>query len=340
MYAYQMEQKSKIDEDVITVFIPVLNEEESIPQLISDLKNLQKNLLNERVILEVLIHDNCSTDKSWELICQAKNEFVLFKAFKFRRNIGYQSSLTMSFTHASGAALIVYQCDQQDPMDLILDMCTHWRNGSKCVVGVAQKRNESIKEKIGRYIFIKLLKSVSDLRINFWFTDFYLLDKSLYRQLIGLPIANQFIRGYIVENFKIDSYIPYTRIKRAKGISKFKYFSKYSLAFDALLLHSNKLLRRINFTTVIISVFSLILGVIICVNFFFKNESINLLIAISSTITILIGTLTILLLGLILEFIIRIYKKFHSIPDHQYFNESFFSEILKIQNSAPGNRIR
>ena len=335
-----MGHKSMIGKDVITLFIPVLNEEESIPQLISDLKNLQKNLLNERLILEVLIHDNCSTDKSWELICQAKNEFILFKAYKFRRNIGYQSSLTMSFTHASGAALIVYQCDQQDPIDLIFDMCTRWRNGSKCVVGVAQKRNESIKEKIGRYIFIKLLKSVSDLRINFWFTDFYLLDKSLYRQLIGLPIANQFIRGYIVENFKIDSYIPYTRIKRAKGISKFKYFSKYSLAFDALLLHINKLLRRINFTAVIISVLSLLIGISICVNYFLKKESINLLIAISSTISILIGTLTILLLGLILEFIIRIYKKFHSIPDYQYYNESFFSEVLGTQDSALRNKIK
>ena len=335
-----MGHKSMIGKDVITLFIPVLNEEESIPQLISDLKNLQKNLLNERLILEVLIHDNCSTDKSWELICQAKNEFILFKAYKFRRNIGYQSSLTMSFTHASGAALIVYQCDQQDPIDLIFDMCTRWRNGSKCVVGVAQKRNESIKEKMGRYIFIKLLKSVSDLRINFWFTDFYLLDKSLYRQLIGLPIANQFIRGYIVENFKIDSYIPYTRIKRAKGISKFKYFSKYSLAFDALLLHSNKLLRRINFTAVIISVLSLLIGISICVNYFLKKESINLLIAISSTISILIGTLTILLLGLILEFIIRIYKKFHSIPDYQYYNESFFSEVLGTQDSALRNKIK
>lgn len=317
----------------LTIFIPVFNEAESLPKLFSDLLIVDKKFRDINVILEILIHDNSSSDMSWELITNRSAQFLNFRAYRFNKNIGYQQSLALSFTKASGLALIVYQSDQQDPIDLVFEMYELWKQGNKCIVGVAKNRADGIAEKIGRLVFVRLFKTASDIKIKEWFTDFYLLDQALYKQFAELPLLNQFIRGRIIESFTIDKFIPYDRLPRLSGKSKFNFAGKYSLALDALLLHSSRVIRKVTIFGVSLSIIGFIFGVIFSVIFYNNSDHIRFAIAVTGSIGILLSSMLIILLGVVLEFLIRIHKRLHSSIESVNFIQKLISETIEITNS-------
>jgi len=321
-----------IEKNTLTIFVPVFNEADSLPKLFSKLIEIDKKFRDINVILEILIHDNSSADTSWELITNWSAHFSNFRAYRFNRNIGYQQSLTLSFAKASGSAMVVYQSDQQDPIELVFEMYELWKQGNKCIVGVAKNRADGIAEKIGRRVFVRLFKTASDIKIKEWFTDFYLLDQSLYQQFAELPLLNQFIRGRIIESFTIDKFIPYDRLPRMSGKSKFNFAGKYSLALDALLLHSSKVIRKVTIFGVSLSTIGFIFGVIFSAIFYNNGDHIRFAIAMTGSIVIMLSSILIILLGVVLEFLIRIHKRLHSSVDSVNFIPTLISETIEIAN--------
>jgi glycosyltransferase involved in cell wall biosynthesis len=247
----------------LTIFLPVCNEIDSMPDIELALNEMNRQISSLGGELEILIHDNMSTDGSWEFL-QSMSTRLKIRAYKMRKNIGYQESLALAFDHANGDAFAILQSDLQDPPELIIEMYQMWLSGAKSIVGIPQMRHESLKDKLGRSIFVKIFKGSSDLEKFNWFTDFYLLDRSIYKNYSGLPLINQFIRGRLVNDFVFEFTVPYVRHGRKKGTSKFSFGRKYTLAIDALLLHSQKLIRRM-----------VVIG--ICVSFLFFVTSLGLL---------------------------------------------------------------
>ena len=296
----------------LALFIPVFNEEENLDDLFMDMRILSEKLLEREIRLKLFLIDNHSIDNSWSKIVQHLQDFPHSSAISLVRNIGYQQSLTLSFTLIEADALVVYQSDRQDPIEVIIEMCEAWRAGKKCVVGVATNRAENISERIGRFVFVKLFSSSSDFPNFRWFTDFYLLDRSLYKQFQFLPMENQFIRGRILEDFSIDSYISYNRKKRERGKSKFNFAKKYQLALDAILLHASRIIRRVTLISASMSaLFILAFTTIIFLQIIVISNS-NVKSQITSSFGLLLLSLLIFLLSIVLEYLRRIYSIFQS----------------------------
>jgi len=233
------------------VFVPVYNEEENIEELFNQLGELREKLLPIGIELSLLIHDNQSTDNSWLLIKKYIKKFPNSKAIRMTHNIGYQQSLTVSFSNLNTDAYVVYQSDLQDPISVILKMSDLWLQGTLCILAVPVNRAETFLEMLGRRIFVLLFKASSEFENFKWFTDFYLLDRVLYKRFSGLPLNYQFIRGRILETFPVDTVIEYQRSKRAKGESKFSFAKRYSLAVDAILLHASRGIRVLTISGVV-----------------------------------------------------------------------------------------
>ena len=306
----------------LAVFIPVLNEEENLDDVFMEMKKLSERLLDLKILLKLLIIDNHSDDKSWSKIVQHLDDFPGSAAVSLVRNIGYQQSLTLSFTLIEADAMVIYQSDRQDPIEVITTMCNAWLEGKNCVVGVAKNRAENLSERIGRFVFVKLFSSSSDFTNFSWFTDFYLLDKSLYKQLQNLPLENQFIRGRILEDFKVESYISYTRKKRSKGKSKFNFAKKYQLALDAILLHASRFIRRLTLVSAsisLISILALALSIIIQV---ISGSPLSTRSGLPMTFGLLLLSLLIFLVSIVLEYLRRIYalsqsRKFEGVAQYR-----------------------
>jgi glycosyltransferase involved in cell wall biosynthesis len=289
------------------IFIPVFNEEENLAELFDELQRLRSKLVLLGINLTLLIHDNHSTDNSWNQIKKQIMDFPGSRAIRFKKNIGYQPSLTFAFSLLDSDCMVVYQSDQQDPLLLIIEMVKLWKKGNRCVVAIANNRAENLADKVGRMIFTNIFRSSSDIKNFKWFTDFYLLDRNLYSQFKHLPLQNQFIRGRILDSFNIDHVLYYKRKPRVNGISKFNFRSKYSLALDGILLHATRVFRRLTIFGFCSSILLMLIFLFQAFSFIFGIPIFANGLGSGFSFAVVLSSFSIFLLSLVLEYLRRIY---------------------------------
>ncbi len=296
---------------VVSIFFPVKNELQNLPRLKEEAKNLHEKILELGITPDFFIHDNNSTDGSWDYIKNWADSFPL-RAFRLRSDIGYQESLALAFDNAIGEGFMIIQSDLQDPPSVALEMIRMWANGAQSVVGIPDNRSESFTEKFGRLSFLFLFRKSSDFSKFEWFTDFYLLDHSLYKNYRSLPLVNQFIRGRLLEDFSFQHKLKYVRLERKKGATNFRFVKRYNLAMSALLLHSTRIIRRMTLLSVLLGVGSVFVSAILfalSITGVLNSSKIGLY----GVGVLLFTNLTIVtvLFGVVLEYLLRIHKRLH-----------------------------
>ncbi|MEI6059806.1 MAG: glycosyltransferase family 2 protein [Bacteroidota bacterium] len=103
----------------ITVIIPLLNEEESLPELC---QWIERVMLENKYSYEILLVDDGSTDNSWKVVQQLHQGDPRIKGIKFRRNYGKSAALNTGFKVAGGDVVITMDADLQDSPDEIPGM--------------------------------------------------------------------------------------------------------------------------------------------------------------------------------------------------------------------------
>jgi glycosyltransferase involved in cell wall biosynthesis len=102
----------------LSVVVPLYNEEESLPELVAWIWRVTQN----KYKTEVILIDDGSSDDSWKIIEQLKNEYPFINAIRFRRNYGKSAALNVGFTYASGNVVITMDADLQDSPDEIPEL--------------------------------------------------------------------------------------------------------------------------------------------------------------------------------------------------------------------------
>jgi glycosyltransferase involved in cell wall biosynthesis len=300
----------------LSIVIPVYNEELNLVNFFERLENQLKIIDSKNLSYELIINDNSSNDKSWELICQASTGYKII-AHRFARNYGFQASLMFGLKKSNGKIVIVLQSDLQDPPEIIVNLLDeHKKTNFPVILAVPKKRTDRFFLRTMRGIFYKILQILSDYTIIKNTQDFYLLTRPVVNEIIQSPVFNQFIRTRIIENYGTNlSIISYEKEIRRKGMSSFNFTRLYSLAMDAFLMQSAKFLR---FLTIISGLIFILGGIIIIVAFtaFILGYKFPVS-GYTSLLFLLIFNLVVATLGfsLTLEYLMRQHKfNFH--PDH------------------------
>src|SRR5690606_22419427 len=130
----------------ISVVIPLYNEEESLPELVSWIESVMEK---HQFDYEVLLIDDGSTDKSWEVIANLSTKNKSVKRIRFRRNYGKSAGLNVGFDHAAGDVVITMDGDLQDSPDEIPDLFKLNKNdGFDLISGWKKKRYDPISKTI------------------------------------------------------------------------------------------------------------------------------------------------------------------------------------------------
>ncbi len=148
----------------LSVVIPLLNEEESLPEL---LEWIVRVMAQNNYTYEVLFVDDGSTDTSWEVIQQlaSKNEHV--RGIKFRRNYGKSAALNQGFQECNGDVIITMDADLQDSPDEIPDLYKMITDdGFDLVSGWKQKRFDPITKTIPTKLFNAATRKMSGIELN------------------------------------------------------------------------------------------------------------------------------------------------------------------------------
>lgn len=294
---------------LLTIGIPVKNEATNIPELKKVIEEVVEKINKKNIDVEIIINDNNSNDDSLLLLESWQKDFPIIRLFSLKNTISFQASIKSMMSNANGDAFVVYQSDLQDPAELILAFIDYWLSGYEIVAGVITKREEFIISRLSRIIFYRMLKIVADDFFIAGFQDFYLISRRVYSSLVNLPDEGLYLRGHISSKFDNIMQLPYQRNKRVSGSTSFNFARKYSLALDAILLFGTRFIRILSVTSFLIFIVSTFLGIVLGVSYILGYRfpikgwaSISLFIL---TLISIIG----LAIGLILEYLIRIYKQ-------------------------------
>ena len=192
---------------------------------------------------EFVFSDNCSTDGSWEKLKEMSLYDQRIRGIRFSRDIGYQESILKNYLYSSGDALIQYDADMQDPLEVMSDFLYEWERGAQVVMGVRISRGESKFDQVFRKLGYRFLSWISDDALKNDIGDFRLVDRKLVEKLKALNTNEIYLRGVVTSLGFREAYVPYRRRIRIHGLSKFSKIKVMRLGFRGLAMHSNKLLR-------------------------------------------------------------------------------------------------
>ncbi len=291
----------------ISIVIPAYNEALTLPILI---REVTQNLFKMEVDFEIIVIDDGSEDDTWSVLksCFRKNEQL--RCIRFTRNFGKESAIYAGLKMSLGAVAIVMDADLQHPPDLLPEMIRIWEStGVHIVEAVKEQRQvESGIRAIGSYLFYHLfLKTAGlDLRSS---SDYKLLDRKLIEQYLNLHENIRFFRG-LTKWFGYSSYViyysPSDRFGEKKK-SRWTIKNLFEFARNSLISFSVIPLRFVTWLGLATFLTSLMLGV---QTLWMKISGL----AVEGFTTVIlvtlgIGSVIMMSLGLIGEYIARIYEE-------------------------------
>ena len=301
------------DRKMLSIIIPVYNEEENI-KIAYDLITAVMLDIHEKYDYELLFTDNHSTDNTFEILQKLAQTDVHVRLLRFSKNFGYQKSILTGYLYATGDMAIQLDCDMQDPPELIPEFLRYWEMGYKVVYGIRKSRKENWCINSLRKIFYKLINILSEDYLPKDAGDFRLIDRKVINVLKQIQDSQPYIRGTIASVGFNQVGIPYDRNARISGKSKFKSGDMISLAMDGILNHSITPLRIATFIGFSVSILAVILSLIYFIGKLIYGPLWDAGFA-TTTVLILISIgLNGFFLGIIGEYIGRIYKQVKKQP--------------------------
>lgn len=303
------------EKKLISIITPVFNEKENIHYYYDRITKATDGL-SDRYDFEFIISDNCSTDNSFALLKEIAQRDSRFKIFRLSRNYGYQKSIWTGYCQAKGDAAIEFDCDLQDPPELLPQFIKKWEEGYKIIYGVRNKRAESfLKTKqivdfpFVRKIFYKLINLMSEVEMPENAGDFIFMDKVVLDLIQNISDHNIYLRGTIFSLGFPKTGIEYKREARIYGKTKFHFFKSLKLAFDGIISQSVVPLKIATVFGLITALITMLLSGFYLISKLFFN--INLPDGFTTTVVLILFGISMngLFLGIIGEYIARIYDQ-------------------------------
>jgi len=305
---------------MISVVIPIYNEESLLPILFTRLADSASSWKED---YEIILVDDGSIDRSFELMLDMVQKDKHFRIIKFSRNFGHQPAISAGIELAKGDAVVIMDGDLQDPPEELHRFLQKWREGYDVVYAIRTKRKENLFKRISYSFFYRILRMISDIDIPLNSGDFCVMDRKVVITLNDkMPENIRFIRGLrAYAGFK-QIGVEYERAERMAGKSKYSFSKLFKLALDGLLSFSVLPLRLATFLGFIISSCSFILALFYIVqrvlNFPLFGRSATEAPGFATLIVViffLIGIILIIL-GIIGEYIGRIYIEVKRRPSY------------------------
>lgn len=209
---------------------------------------------------EFIIADNCSTDRTREILRKIAAQDKNFKCIFNANNFGPYRSAYNTFRNCSGDAMIHLCSDLQDPPEYIGDFIRKWEEGYNLVCGIKKNYSGSWGMTAVRKCYYRLLRKVSDVDLIQDFHGFGLYDRKMLEAMKLYHDAEPYARGIVSEIGLKRCEIPYTQAERKGGKSSYNLFRYYDFAMVGFVNYSKLPLRLAIFCGFFIALVSLLVA--------------------------------------------------------------------------------
>lgn len=271
----------------------------------------QKRLSNWN--LELILVDDGSRDKSYEKIVELAVKYSYIKGIKLARNFGHQIAVKTGLSFSTGDYVAIIDDDLQDPPSLLPNFFEYLDKGYDVAYGVRKKRKESFLKRLSYNSFYRILKKLSDTDIPLDSGDFCVMKKQVVDNMLKLQEKNPFLRGIRAwVGFK-QVGVEYERHARLAGESGYTLKKLLKIAMDGIFSFSSVPIRVITILGMLGFGFAILYSIITIHGYFFKGIEVKGF----ATLSILISffsSLILICLGIIGEYIVRIYDEVRNRP--------------------------
>lgn len=225
---------------MLSVVVPIFNEEENIPAFHAALDTALSRIPEP---VEILYVNDGSRDASLERLVAVQQKDSRVTVVELSRNFGHQAALTAGMSTAQGDAVVLMDGDFQDPPEVVPHLFQAWKSGAKVVIANRSSRAERGIRRMLFPLFYKTLRWLSDYPIPLNAGIFGLLDRQAVNAINRLQESNRYLPGMRAWVGFPTAFVSYDRADRAAGEPKQTFSRLFKYAADAIFSFSYKPLR-------------------------------------------------------------------------------------------------
>lgn len=296
----------------ISVVIPAYNEGAGIESALETIAAILDAVVSD---WEILVIDDGSLDDTFARVARASLENPRVKGVSLSRNFGKEAGLLAGLKYSRGRAVVVIDADLQHPPDLIPEMLRLWREGAKIVHAVKRNRDtDSLFKRLSAWGVNQLISKMGGINIHNS-SDYKLLDREIVDILAyQLPERERFFRGLSSWVGFREEFIEFDVTERQESESKWSFWSLAELAITALTSFTSMPLRIVTF----LGLATLVLGFGVASDALWswhQGRAVSGFATIIITL-LLIGSFIMISLGVIGEYIAKIYEEIKARPPY------------------------
>ncbi len=320
--------------NTLYLVVPCYNEEEALPHSAQVMREKLSRLMQEGKVSpesKILLVNDGSRDKTWQLIHSLCDSDPAFAGLSFSRNYGHQSAILAGMMAARQHAdiAVTIDADLQQDIEALDQFLEKYQAGCEIVYGIRNDRNtDGFFKKLTANGFYGLMHLLG-CNVMSNHADYRLLSKKALDALAEYKEVNLFLRG-LIPTMGFPSDVVYFDVKeREAGTSKYTLRKMLTLATDGITSMSTRPIQLISMLGFVVSVFSVIM-IIYCIAEWTMGRNVP---GYTTTlvVSLLMGGLTIFSLGIVGEYVGKIYLEAKARP--RYIVESFIWKEGNIQNN-------
>lgn len=296
----------------VSIITPCYNEEANVVELYNRVRAVMAAIGRYRY--EHIFIDNSSRDRTVELLKDIAARDKNVKLIVNARNFGHIRSPMHAICQTTGDAVIGIVADLQDPPELIPTMLEKWEQGFAMVLCIKQTSEEHALMFWIRSKYYRLINRLSSLETFENFTGFGLYDRRVIDIIKSLNDPYPYFRGLIAEIGLPHARVTYSQARRTRGLTKNNFFTLYDLAMLGITNLSKVPLRLVTFSGFVTGLLALVtgFGYLIYKLLFWNSFSVGIAPLVIGLF--FLGSVQLLSMGILGEYIGAIHTQVHKRP--------------------------
>ncbi|SHH85663.1 glycosyltransferase family 2 protein [Cognatishimia maritima] len=295
---------------VVSLIVPVFNEAEAVRRFVDTVTQVLAGVAT----FEVVFVNDGSRDATERKIEALMAEGKPLRLINLSRNFGKEAALAAGLAHARGDVIIPMDVDLQDPPELIPEMLERWRAGAKIVNARRIDRSQDTwAKRLSAAAYYRIFNWLAENPIPSNVGDFRLLDREVVQAVLQIGDRSRFNKGIFSWVGFETVEVTYERPARADGASSWSWWRLWTLALDGIFASSTAPLRIWSYVGGTMAVFAFAYSAYVFLSVLITGRDVP---GYASTLIVILifGGLNMVALGIIGEYIGRIYYEVRKRP--------------------------
>lgn len=247
-----------VEGKMISVVIPVYNEEESLPRLIDRLRPVMEGLKRP---YEVVFVDDGSRDRSLELLKKTVDEWSQVKVVELTRNYGQHAAVFSGFSVSEGEIVVTMDADLQNPPEEIPKLLRAMEEGDYDVVGTVRRdRRDSLFRTLPSRVVNMIVRKMIKVDMKDWGCMLRAYRRDVVERMLACHEQSTFIPALAAYFAKRVTEIEVAHEERRAGVSHYSLRKLIDLQFDLVSSFSDFPLKLIMYAGIVMAVLGVSFG--------------------------------------------------------------------------------